>query len=134
MPHWGPNMIAAPLRYVRRAAAELESAGASLVAGSSAHVFQGVAGRILFDMGDFIDDYAVDDFLRNDLGLLFQVTLDEHGEVTEIAAAPLVLEFCHTRLAEGAAHAWIRDRFGAACAEFGTRVHERDRWLVAEPA
>lgn len=133
MPHWGPNMIAAPLRYVQRAAAELEAAGASLVAGSSAHVFQGVAGRILFDMGDFIDDYAVDHVLRNDLGLLFQVTLDEH-RVTEIAAVPLVLEFCHTRLAEGADHAWIRDRFGAACAEFGTRVHERDGWLVAEPA
>jgi len=33
-----------------------------------AHVFQGVAGRVLYDLGDFIDDYAVDRRLRNDLG------------------------------------------------------------------
>src|SRR5437660_7479456 len=59
-PHWGPNMVVEPLATVRFAADELLAAGATLVAGHSAHVFQGVAGRVLFDLGDFIDDYAVD--------------------------------------------------------------------------
>src|SRR5690606_6452605 len=39
-PHWGPNMVAEPLPYIRRAAAELLESGATLIAGHSAHVFQ----------------------------------------------------------------------------------------------
>lgn len=131
LPHWGPNMYAAPLPHLRAAAAQMVDAGATLVAGSSAHVFQGVGrnGRILHDMGDFIDDYATDEILRNDLGLLFRVTVDRQG-VRELAAIPLVLDYCHTRLATGADYLWIRDRFSAACAELGTRVMERDGRLV----
>jgi poly-gamma-glutamate capsule biosynthesis protein CapA/YwtB (metallophosphatase superfamily) len=44
-PHWGPNMRAEPLARVRRAAAALVAAGATLVAGHSAHVFQGGRSR-----------------------------------------------------------------------------------------
>jgi poly-gamma-glutamate synthesis protein (capsule biosynthesis protein) len=129
MPHWGPNMVPEPLRYVRRAAGALVEAGATLVAGTSAHVFQGVAGRVLFDLGDFIDDYIVDDLLRNDLGLVFLVTL-EHGEPVRLEAVPLRLDFARTRLAEGPDHAWIRRRFSAACRAFGTPVVEKDGRLI----
>ena len=48
----------------------MRAAGATLVAGHSAHVFHGVADRVIYDLGDFIDDYATDPALRNDLGLL----------------------------------------------------------------
>lgn len=68
-PHWGPNMSPEPVGLVRVAADELAAAGATIVAGHSAHVFQGIRGRILFDVGDFLDDYAVDPVLHNDLGL-----------------------------------------------------------------
>ena len=37
----------------------------TLVAGHSAHIFHGVARSVLFDLGDFLDDYAVDRELRN---------------------------------------------------------------------
>jgi poly-gamma-glutamate capsule biosynthesis protein CapA/YwtB (metallophosphatase superfamily) len=124
-PHWGPNMTTAPLDYVRRAAAALTGAGATLVAGHSAHVFHGVAGRVLYDLGDFLDDYAVDPVLRNDLGLLFLVRLDELGP-RELEAVPLELGFCHTRLAAPAAAAWIARRFRAACAALGTEVTGTD--------
>ncbi|HEX5740490.1 MAG TPA: CapA family protein [Pilimelia sp.] len=120
-PHWGPNMTTAPQPAVRRAAAALVDAGATLVAGHSAHVFHGVAGRVLFDLGDFIDDYAVDPRLRNDLGLLWLVTVDAAGP-RRIRAVPLALDFCHTRLADRAEYAWVRDRLTAACAALGTGV------------
>jgi poly-gamma-glutamate synthesis protein (capsule biosynthesis protein) len=132
-PHWGPNMIAEPLPYVREAARGFVNAGATLVAGHSAHVFHGVAGPVLYDLGDLIDDYVVDIFLRNDLGLMFLVTLDERGP-SEVAAVPLALDRCHTRLAEDSERAWIRDRLSAACAEFGTRVREEDGRLITGPA
>ncbi|MBE1535375.1 CapA family protein [Actinomadura algeriensis] len=120
-PHWGPNMTSEPLPYVRRAAAALLDAGATLVAGHSAHVFHGVAGPVLFDLGDFIDDYAVHEVLRNDLGLLFLVTLDARGP-SRVEAVPLRLDHARTRLAEGADRAWIARRLTAACAAFGTEV------------
>ena len=100
-PHWGPNMVAAPVSHVRDAAAAFRTAGATLVAGHSAHVFHGVADRVLYDLGDFIDDYATDPNLRNDLGLLFLVTF-EQATPTRIEAVPLALDYCHTRLADAA--------------------------------
>ncbi|HEV2930135.1 MAG TPA: CapA family protein, partial [Propionibacteriaceae bacterium] len=120
-PHWGPNMTAAPVGHVRRAATERVDAGATLVAGHSAHVPPGVAGRVLYDLGDFLDDYRVDPRLRNDLGLLFLVTLDAAGPL-RLEALPLKLEYCHTRLATGEDAAWLRRRFRSACAALDTSV------------
>ncbi len=127
-PHWGPNMTSEPPGYVRRAAEELVASGADLVAGHSAHVFHGVAPPLIYDLGDFLDDYAVDPVLRNDLGLLFLITVDATS--THIEAVPLKLDYCHTRLAEGADRRWITQRFTAACADLGTMVEERDGRLV----
>ena len=130
-PHWGPNMRAEPLAIVRRAAAALVAAGATLVAGHSAHVFQGVAGRVLYDLGDFVDDYAVDGDLRNDLGLLWLVTIDDSGP-RHLEALPLKLEYCHTRLATGDDAAWVVRRLRALCARLGTEVrHDEGRCLVS---
>jgi poly-gamma-glutamate synthesis protein (capsule biosynthesis protein) len=127
MPHWGPNMVAAPLPRVRRAATAFRAAGATLVAGHSAHVFHGVEDGVLYDLGDFLDDYLVDGVLRNDLGLLFLVDLERR----ELEAVPLKLEYCHTRLAHGDDAHWIRERFRRACRDLGTEVgEERDRLVV----
>jgi poly-gamma-glutamate capsule biosynthesis protein CapA/YwtB (metallophosphatase superfamily) len=129
--HWGPNMVAAPVPHVRAAAETLRDAGAALVAGHSAHVFHGAGERVLYDLGDFLDDYAVDRRLRNDLGLFFLVTFDADGPV-RVEAVPLALDFCHTRLAEGDDRVWVRDRFRAACAALGTEVAERGGRLIVD--
>jgi poly-gamma-glutamate synthesis protein (capsule biosynthesis protein) len=130
-PHWGPNMAERPVDRVRAAGAALIEAGASLVAGHSAHVFHGVRGPILWDLGDFIDDYQVDPVLRNDRGLLWIVTLDRAG-ARHVEALPLQLEYSHTRLARGHEREWIEARLRAACAELGTEVARRDGRLVIE--
>ena len=56
-PHWGPNQCTQPLLYIRQAAESLVDLGVDLVAGHSAHCFQGAwsHGHVLFDMGDFVD-------------------------------------------------------------------------------
>jgi poly-gamma-glutamate synthesis protein (capsule biosynthesis protein) len=126
-PHWGPNMTSEPPNHVRRAAQTLIDAGATIVAGHSAHVFHGVAPHVLYDLGDFLDDYHVDRKLRNDLGLLFFVDLT--GDRLE--AIPLKLEFAHTRLATKDETARITRRFTAACAALGTEVAEENGRIVA---
>jgi poly-gamma-glutamate synthesis protein (capsule biosynthesis protein) len=122
-PHWGPNMTAEPRPYVRSAARAFRDAGADLIAGHSAHVAHGVSGTVLYDLGDFVDDYAVDGRLRNDLGLVFVVTVDDGGPAG-LEAVPIALDFCYTRPADDLESEWLRRRFEAACAAFG---HEVDR-------
>jgi hypothetical protein len=130
-PHWGPNMVSEPVAHVREAAVAFRAAGATLVAGHSAHVFHAVADGVLYDLGDFIDDYATDPELRNDLGLLFLVSF-EHATLTRLEAIPLALDFCHTRLADPDEATWIGRRLRSACATFGTEVSESDGRFVVE--
>jgi poly-gamma-glutamate synthesis protein (capsule biosynthesis protein) len=56
-PHWGPNFVPHPMPHVR-AAAEVLSKQATLIAGHSAHVFHGVRGNVIYDMGDFLQTYS----------------------------------------------------------------------------
>jgi len=128
-PHWGPNMVADPVRHVRAAAHGIREAGATLVAGHSAHVFHGVQDHVLFDLGDFVDDYASHRHLHNELGLLFLVTV-EQGRPVRLEAVPLALDYCHTRLANPDEARWVGDRFRSACAQLGTDVTERRGRLV----
>jgi poly-gamma-glutamate synthesis protein (capsule biosynthesis protein) len=130
-PHWGPNMTSEPPAYVRRAAEQLRASGAALVAGHSAHVFHGAEpGRgVLYDLGDFVDDYAVDRRLRNDLGLLFLVTL-RNARAVGLEALPLKLDYCHTRLAHGEDAEWVRRRFQSACQALGAQVEASGGRLV----
>jgi poly-gamma-glutamate synthesis protein (capsule biosynthesis protein) len=130
-PHWGPNMTTRPLPHVLRAADDLVAAGATAVAGHSAHVFHGVRDRVLFDLGDFVDDYAVDPVLRNDLGLLWRATFED-GALRRVEGLPLRLEYCFTRPADGDEAAWIARRLRSACMEFGTEVTARDGLFTIE--
>jgi len=131
-PHWGPNMTAEPVERVRHAASALVAAGATLVAGHSAHVFQGVAGRVLFDLGDFLDDYAVHPLLRNDLGLVWIVEIAGGGP-QRIRALPLALDYCFTRRASADEADWVARRLRELCAPFGTSVEPAGDFIELRP-
>ena len=134
-PHWGPNMTTHPAGWQRRAAEQLQAAGADLVAGHSAHVFHGAGwgqrGPLLFDLGDALDDYAVDRRLRNDLGLI-ALWRPGHPEA-ELEVVGLTLDFCHSRLAVGEDAEWIAQRLARACGALGTVVERtaEQRFRVA---
>jgi hypothetical protein len=132
-PHWGPNMRDVPVPHVRRAASALEAAGATLIAGHSAHVPQGVSSRTLFDLGDFIDDYAVDPLLRNDLSLLWLVTLDATGPL-RVAAVPVRLEHAYTRPSNDIETTLLLALLEERCAALGSTVRRDGRRLIFETA
>jgi poly-gamma-glutamate synthesis protein (capsule biosynthesis protein) len=87
---------------------------------------------VLFDLGDFVDDYRIDPRLRNDLGLLWFVDL-RAGDLVRIEALPLKLDYCHTRVARGRDREWIEARFLKACADLGAHAEKRNGRLVIEP-
>ncbi|MBX6342752.1 MAG: CapA family protein, partial [Thermomicrobiaceae bacterium] len=135
--HWGPNMRARPTDTFRAFARRVIDAGADLFWGHSAHVVQGIEfwhGKpILYDTGDFVDDYAVDEVLRNDLSALFLATVRPPA-VERLELLPVEIRRMQVTRAEGLARDWIARRLATLCAEMGTRLVDRGGRLVAEPA
>jgi poly-gamma-glutamate capsule biosynthesis protein CapA/YwtB (metallophosphatase superfamily) len=123
-PHWGPNMNPHTAHWQEAAVAELIDAGATLVAGHSAHVFHGVGWERgtpqLYDLGDALDDYAVDRRLRNDLGVLALWRPSTPSAPLELVG--LRLDYCRTELAHGDDAEWIAARLADSCARLGSSV------------
>ena len=134
--HWGPNMVQRPSESFRRFARAVVDRGADVYYGHSAHVFQGVEiyrGKpILYDTGDFIDDYAVDPNLRNDHSFLFRVCVDG-GDLNRLELFPVVLPYARVELAEGTERDEILNRMVGLSGEMGTAFDRREDRLVFEP-
>jgi poly-gamma-glutamate synthesis protein (capsule biosynthesis protein) len=131
--HWGPNMVAEPPPEFRAVARWLVDQGVDVVHGHSAHVFQGIEvydGRpILYDTGDFVDDYAVDDRLRNDRSFLFELTVRD-GALAELRLVPTEIDDFAVHVAGGEAAAWSRERMRSLSAAFGTDFEREGDHLV----
>src|SRR3712207_830684 len=127
--HWGPNMVERPREIFRRFARAVVDRGADVYYGHSAHVFQGVEiyrGKpILYDTGDFIDDYAVDPHLRNDRSFLFRVSV-EGGDLRRLELFPVSLPYSRVELARGAERGAILDRMVGLSAEMGITFDRRE--------
>jgi poly-gamma-glutamate capsule biosynthesis protein CapA/YwtB (metallophosphatase superfamily) len=134
--HWGPNMVLRPPDAFRRFARAVVDLGADVYYGHSAHVFQGVEvyrGKpILYDTGDFIDDYAVDPELRNDRSFLFRVSM-EGGVLRRLELFPVVLPYARVELAAGDERSAVLDLMQSLSAEMGTAFERREDRLVLEP-
>ena len=127
--HWGPNMRGRPTSEFRHFARAVLSAGADLFWGHSAHLVQGIEffneKPILYDTGDFVDDYVVYSELRNDLSALFRVTI-RPPRVVGLEAIPVAIEDMRVNIGRGTQHERFVRRFAALCAEMGTRVALQD--------
>ncbi len=127
--HWGPNMRSRPTSEFRAFSRAVLSAGADLFWGHSAHLVQGVEFRdgkpILYDTGDFVDDYAVDSELRNDLSALFRVAI-RPPEIESVEAIPVSIDDMRVSLAHGTNRARFLRHLTALCSELGTEVGQQE--------
>jgi poly-gamma-glutamate synthesis protein (capsule biosynthesis protein) len=140
--HWGPNWVVRPASQQRAFARWLVDRGVDVVHGHSAHVLQGVEvyrGRpVVYDAGDFVDDYVTKPRLHNKWSALFDLEV-RGGRLHALYADPVVIhdETVHPAdpdLVPGSdrAAAWVRDRLRTLSAPFGTTV-ERDGRGVRVP-
>ena len=130
--HWGPNMRQRPPAHFREFAYQLIDRGVDLVHGHSAHIVQGIEiyqGKpILYDVGDFVDDYAVDPTLRNDRSFLFRITI-QGGKITSLEMLPTLIHQFQVNPATGED---ARETCSTMCrlsAELGTNLEEWDQGL-----
>ncbi|MGA8862506.1 MAG: CapA family protein [Gallionella sp.] len=131
--HWGANFVERPSPEFRTFARRVIELGADIYHGHSAHICQGIEiyhGKpILYDTGNFIDDYAVHPQLRNDRSCLFKLMF-AHGKLTCIELLPVSLSVAHVALAQGEEFDAIGARMKMLCAELGTTLSQRDHRLV----
>lgn len=102
--HWGPNMRERPDPESIRFAHDLVDMGVDIIHGHSAHIFQRVEeyhGRIiLYDTGDFVDDYYVDPYLRNDRSFFFIAEAGKDG-IVSLRLIPALIKNFQVNLAAG---------------------------------
>jgi len=131
--HWGGNFIERPSPGFRDFARRVIELGADVYYGHSAHICQGIEfhqGKpILYDTGNFIDDYAVDPFLRNDRSCLFKVSF-EGNCLQRVELTPVTLSYARVDLARGDEFEAICIRMIKLCSELGTAlVRQGDRLI-----
>jgi poly-gamma-glutamate synthesis protein (capsule biosynthesis protein) len=126
-----------PIEQFREYARAVIDAGADVFHGHSAHVFQGIEihhGKpILYDTGDLLDDYRVDERKRNDLQLLFLLKVRDK-RVRRIELVPLKIAHKQVNVARGADRTTIHRRMRGLCADMGTKLRVwRGRLVVDLP-
>ncbi|MFW6385269.1 MAG: CapA family protein [Halodesulfurarchaeum sp.] len=134
--HWGPNMVEEPKAAFREFAHWLLENGVDVIHGHSAHVFQGIevydGQPILYDTGDFVDDYAVNNRLRNDRSFLFELSVTADGDPVELRLVPTEIENCAVRNAESDVASWSRSKMRERASTFETDFERDGERLVVD--
>jgi len=127
--HWGSNYEWHPPKAFQRFAHFVIDHGVDLIHGHSSHHVQGIEiykGKpVLYGCGDFLDDYAVHEDYRNDLGFAYQLSLDPStNRWLDLRLFPTAIHrFCVNRLAAGHQEAkWLTKTMTKLCASFHTRL------------
>ena len=123
--HWGPNMKEFPEKNFVEFAHQMIDQGADIIHGHSAHNFQGIEvyhhKLILYDTGDFVDDYRVDPLFRNDHSFFFRVEADGNG-ITKLNLFPVLISDYQVNLAATDAK-WSLRRMQQLSETFGTKFN-----------
>ena len=130
--HWGANWETEPRAVHERFGRWLVDQGVDVVHGHSAHVLQGVEvyeGRpILYDAGDFVDDYVdyVDrEGVHNKRSALFELVVRD-GDLAALDVLPTEIVDETATLADGEIAQWVRETVAERSAAFGTDVEGID--------
>lgn len=131
--HWGPNMNEEPERnFIDFAHAMIEH-GADIIHGHSAHNFQGIEiyrhKLILYDTGDFVDDYSVDPYFRNDHSFFFKVEASQQG-IEKVVLIPVLISKYQVNLASGEDYKWSIQRMQKLSSKFGTKLSDEGEVLL----
>lgn len=131
--HWGPNWGYRPPRDHPPFAHALIDAGVDILFGHSGHVARGVEwyrGRpIMYCLGDFVDDYAVDEIERNDRSCIFLLEIVDK-RITRLLLYPTIIQDFQARLASNSEREAIVTKMRQLCQD----LHTTTTWNAQENA
>lgn len=130
--HWGPNMRRAPSRRFREFAHAVIDDGVDVIHGHSAHVVQAVErhgnGVILYDTGNFIDDYWKFPLRRTKWSFVFLLHLADK-RMKRLQLVPVLLHASPLGLATGQIARAMCAHMTSLCAKFATPVADTSQGL-----
>lgn len=134
--HWGPNYRWWPPRHYRAFARAAIERGFAVVHGHSAHILQAAEyhrdGLILYDTGDFIDDFWPVPGIPNWRSFLFLVAI-RPGAAPRLTLIPAIIAHGAVRRAIGGEAQVIRDGMARRCCGYAIEFTDADGVLVAHP-
>lgn len=132
--HWGANYRRQPSDSFVHLAHRLVDAGVDILHGHSAHIFQGIefyrGGVILYDTGNFVDDYLVYPDYRNDQSIYYRFLVSSAG-IEELELVPVRIRRGEVNRATGKDYEQILQRQRALSRPFGTRIVEQHDRVLA---
>lgn len=133
--HWGPNWRQEPTPEFQRFAHQVIDAGVDIFHGHSAHIFQGIEvykhKLILYDTGDFVDDYEVDVRLRNDQACFFIVKAQKN-RILQLKIIPTFIFDKQVSQAPDTLAHHILERMRKLSKPFGTNIDEAGIITISE--
>ena len=125
--HWGDELIDRPSLWQRWAARQLVQAGAKMVVGHHAHVFQGVEtidnSLVAYSTGNFIFDCCSRHLLWT---AILSITLQE-GVITGWETIPVTIESDYRpMLATGSKKAFIHEEIARRCTLMGLHTDDTE--------
>ena len=109
--------------------------GVDIFHGHSAHIFQGVEiyknKLILYDTGDFVDDYYVTPSLRNDRSFLFRVTVKDK-QLSDVTLFPVLISESQVNLAKGEDFRWTVERMKSLSEGWGTAFTDTKEGILLQ--
>ena len=133
--HWGPNLRPWPPRRYRAFAHAVMELDVDVFHGHSAHLLQGIERRgrgvILYDTGDFLDDYWVFPGIRTDRSILF-IAEFEQVRLRRLRLIPVSLSSMQTNLAAGGECEAIRRLMQRRSRRLGSDLVETKEGLMLE--
>ena len=128
--HWGPNWGYEPPKEHIGFAHRMIDEGADIIFGHSGHVFRGIElyreRPIIYCAGNFIDDYAIDEFERNDESFIFAIDLDNEARPRIVSLSPTVIAERQARTAGVRARSIVA-KMHDLCASLNTFTKWNDR-------
>ena len=120
--HWGYNFDEDVNPKYQKFAKKAFNAGVDIIYGHSSHHVKCVRwsepkGKVLiYGIGDFINDYAIDHRYRSDLGMILKVTV-EQKKVKMVSVIPTKISNRQVNLTDagGQDHAWVRKNIADLC-------------------
>lgn len=127
--HVGPHFREFPSSEYVSFAHRLIDVGVDIYWGHSNHMPQGIEiykGKpILYDSGDFIDDYAIDEYYRNDLSFLFLIDIEATGPKS-IELFPVRIHDFQASIALLSDAELVIERMIERCDSLGTRCETKE--------
>lgn len=136
--HMGPNWEERPNRAYVEFARAVVDCGADIYHGHSSHIFQGIELRkrkpVLFDTGDFVEDYGRPMGYPNDWSFIFLLDMDEESRLMKkLTLVPIFISRFQANIAPRFLAKRICERMAGLCAEMGTRARMDEGNVIITP-